>query len=98
MAVPGCRSRADADPGFADPGFDDSGWATLPVPSHWQPNGYGAPAYTNVLYLFLVDPPHVPTENPTGDHRLRFRLPADWDVERTRCCGSRGLTRSRGCG
>jgi beta-galactosidase len=75
--------RADAGPGFADPGFDDSGWATLPVPSHWQLHGYGAPAYTNVVYPFPVDPPRVPTENPTGDYRVRFRLPGGWDAERT---------------
>ncbi|HEV3497135.1 MAG TPA: glycoside hydrolase family 2 TIM barrel-domain containing protein, partial [Actinomycetes bacterium] len=74
--------RADADLGFADPGFDDSGWATIPVPSHWQLHGYGAPAYTNVVYPFPVDPPHVPTENPTGDYRVRFRLPDEWDAER----------------
>ena len=67
--------RADADDGFADPGFDDTGWATLPVPSHWQLHGYGAPAYTNVVYPFPVDPPHVPTDNPTGDYRVGFRLP-----------------------
>ena len=75
--------RADADPGFADPGFDDAGWASLPVPSHWQLHGYGAPAYTNVVYPFPVDPPHVPTENPTGDYRVGFRLPEGWDAERT---------------
>ena len=75
--------RATDDAGFADPRFDDSGWARLPVPSHWQLHGYGAPAYTNVRYPFPVDPPHVPTENPTGDYRVRFRLPAGWRAERT---------------
>ena len=75
--------RADADDGFAEPGFDDAGWATLPVPSHWQLHGHGAPAYTNVVYPFPVDPPHVPTENPTGDYRVGFRLPDGWDAERT---------------
>ena len=75
--------RAGTDPGFADPGFDDAGWASLPVPSHWQLHGYGAPAYTNVVYPFPVDPPHVPTENPTGDYRVGFRLPEGWDAERT---------------
>ena len=61
--------RAGTDPGFADPGFDDAGWASLPVPSHWQLHGYGAPAYTNVVYPFPVDPPHVPRANPTGEYR-----------------------------
>jgi beta-galactosidase len=75
--------RADGDTGFADPGFDDRGWDRLPVPSHWQLSGHGAPAYTNVAYPFPVDPPHVPSENPTGDYRVAFRLPAGWDAERT---------------
>jgi beta-galactosidase len=77
------RPRADGDLGFTDPGFDDGDWDRLPVPSHWQLHGYGAPAYTNVRYPFPVDPPHVPTENPTGDYRVGFRLPAGWDAERT---------------
>ena len=71
--------RADGDPGFADPGFDDRGWDLLPVPSHWQLHGYGAPAYTNVAYPFPVDPPHVPSDNPTGDYRVAFRLPPGWE-------------------
>jgi beta-galactosidase len=75
--------RADGDDGFADPGFDDRGWERLPVPSHWQLHGHGAPAYTNVVYPFPVDPPRVPSENPTGDYRVRFRLPEGWEAERT---------------
>src|SRR5688500_7916507 len=68
--------RAPAD--FADPAFDDAGWDELPVPSHWQLHGYGAPAYTNVAYPFPVEPPHVPDANPTGEYRRRFRLPEAW--------------------
>ncbi len=63
---------------FVDPGFDDASWDRLPVPSHWQLHGYGGPAYTNVVYPVPVDPPHVPDENPTGDHRVSFRVPEDW--------------------
>ena len=63
---------------FAGPVFDDREWDDLPVPSHWQLHGYGAPAYTNVKYPFPVDPPYVPDENPTGDYRRAFELPADW--------------------
>ena len=92
----GCRP-GPTPTGFADPGFDDSGWATLPVPSHWQLHGYGTPAYTNVVYPFPVDPPHVPTENPTGDYRRRFGFrPAG--TPSGPCCGSRGPTCSCGCG
>ncbi|MGR3938510.1 glycoside hydrolase family 2 TIM barrel-domain containing protein [Streptomyces sp. BRA346] len=54
------------------------GWEKLPVPSHWALHGHDAPQYTNIRYPFPVDPPRVPTENPTGDHRLVFDLPDDW--------------------
>jgi beta-galactosidase len=76
-------TRADVPSDFVDPGFDDAGWDSLVVPSHWQLHGYGAPAYTNVLYPFPVDPPRVPDENPTGDYRVTFSLPDGWDAERT---------------
>jgi beta-galactosidase len=68
----------EAPAGFADPGFDDGGWAELPVPAHWQLHGYGKPAYTNTRYPFPIDPPHVPTENPTGSYRRTVTVPAGW--------------------
>ncbi|SOD62730.1 beta-galactosidase [Streptomyces zhaozhouensis] len=55
-----------------------AGWHPLAVPGHWVLQGHGAPAYTNVRYPFPVDPPRVPTENPTGDHRRVFDLPEEW--------------------
>ncbi len=80
------------DESFAEPGFDDSGWDVLPVPSHWVLPGegsartatstpYGSPIYTNVQYPFPLDPPFVPDDNPTGDHRRSFTVP-DWGAER----------------
>ncbi|MDS0136769.1 MULTISPECIES: glycoside hydrolase family 2 TIM barrel-domain containing protein [unclassified Amycolatopsis] len=71
-------SLAAAPAGIESEDFDDSAWDELPVPSLWQLHGHGRPAYTNVPYPFPVDPPHVPSDNPTGDHRRRFDLPADW--------------------
>jgi beta-galactosidase len=73
---------ASIDPDVALAALDDSGWDETPVPSHWQLNGYGAPAYTNVLYPIPVDPPRVPNENPTGDYRRQFELPEGWDGQR----------------
>lgn len=70
-------SAAVADD-FAAPDHDDAGWARLPVPSHWVLHGHGKPAYTNVDYPIPVDPPFVPDENPTGDHRRAFDLPEGW--------------------
>ncbi|MGW3097534.1 glycoside hydrolase family 2 TIM barrel-domain containing protein [Streptomyces sp. NPDC001102] len=76
---------ADAeDDSFAEPGFDAGDWGEVTVPGHWVLQGdgaFGLPIYTNHLYPFPVDPPHVPTENPTGDHLRVFDLPADWPAE-----------------
>ena len=70
---------ADAeDDSFAREGYDAAGWAELRVPGHWVLQGHGSPVYTNHLYPFPVDPPRVPTENPTGDHLRVFDLPGDW--------------------
>ncbi|MET7703098.1 glycoside hydrolase family 2 TIM barrel-domain containing protein [Streptomyces sp. NPDC005485] len=70
---------ADAeDDSFADEGYDAGDWAEVAVPGHWVLQGHGAPIYTNHLYPFPVDPPRVPTENPTGDHLRVFDLPSEW--------------------
>jgi beta-galactosidase/beta-glucuronidase len=73
---------AHVDPAFADPDFGDADWADLAVPSMWQMHGHGAPHYTNINYPFPVDPPRVPSENPTGCYRRTFELPATWSGRR----------------
>jgi beta-galactosidase/evolved beta-galactosidase subunit alpha len=40
--------------------------------------GYGRPHYTNVQFPFPVDPPRVPTGNPTGSYRREFFVADDW--------------------
>ncbi|MFJ9249898.1 glycoside hydrolase family 2 TIM barrel-domain containing protein [Streptomyces sp. NPDC101776] len=72
-------ATADAeDDSFAEEGYDAGDWAEVTVPGHWVLQGHGSPIYTNHLYPFPVDPPRVPTENPTGDHLHVFDLPSDW--------------------
>lgn len=71
-------SPLEAPQDFAEAALDDSGWDLLPVPGHWQLHGYGRPQYTNVVYPFVIDPPRVPSENPTGSYRVRFDVPAAW--------------------
>ncbi|MFE7446286.1 glycoside hydrolase family 2 TIM barrel-domain containing protein [Streptomyces chartreusis] len=68
---------------FAAEGFDDQQWDCIPVPSHWVLQGdgaYGRPIYTNIQFPFPIDPPHVPDENPTGDYRRHFHVPAEWSA------------------
>ncbi|QCB95427.1 glycoside hydrolase [Cellulomonas shaoxiangyii] len=72
---------ADTGVDPADPG---DGWGSVPVPGHWQLAGapdawpHGRPAYTNVLFPVPVDPPRVPRDNPTGEYRRAFTVPAGW--------------------
>lgn len=63
---------------FYDDSFDTGEWGEIAVPGNWQMQGYGNPHYTNVVYPFPVDPPHVPTENPTGCYRRNFYIPKNW--------------------
>lgn len=80
----------DLTEGFEAVDFEpgDAAWPELPVPSSWQLRGipgapvYGAPAYTNVVYPFPVDPPRVPDENPTGEYRREFEVGGGFPVER----------------
>ena len=87
-----CPGRADLTPGFEAADFDDAHFDDLAVPSMWQlaglrqssghgPPEYGAPAYTNVVYPFPVDPPRVPGDNPAGEYRRHFSLPPEWDFD-----------------
>jgi beta-galactosidase/beta-glucuronidase len=73
---------AFVDEGFIKPDFDDADWDELRVPSCWQMHGYGRPHYTNVMYPFPVDPPYVPTHNPTGCYRRGFSIPPNWQGRR----------------
>ncbi|MDN3496442.1 glycoside hydrolase family 2 TIM barrel-domain containing protein [Planococcus sp. APC 4015] len=71
--------------------FDDSEWDEMRVPAHWVLEDFtplsGGPArsmrgtaegplYTNTALPIPLDPPRVSTENPTGDYRLVFDVPA----------------------
>lgn len=63
---------------FLSERFDARGWDSIQVPGHWQLQGYGTPHYTDLAYPFPVDPPRVPTENPTGTYWREFHIPQEW--------------------
>eukprot|EP00929_Paragymnodinium_shiwhaense_P078999 TRINITY_DN41006_c0_g1_i1.p1 TRINITY_DN41006_c0_g1~~TRINITY_DN41006_c0_g1_i1.p1 ORF type:complete len:1244 (+),score=201.97 TRINITY_DN41006_c0_g1_i1:43-3774(+) len=78
-------AHADEGPdGFERADFDDSAWGDIPVPGNWELNGYGYPIYTNVIYTFHSDPPHIKYRgadtqyNPVGSYRKTFDVPAQW--------------------
>lgn len=64
--------------GFMDKQEVIDGWDKIDVPSVWQLRGYDRMHYTDVLYLFPVNPPYVPTENPTGIYKRTFELDKKW--------------------
>ncbi|THF75105.1 glycoside hydrolase family 2 TIM barrel-domain containing protein [Cohnella fermenti] len=68
---------------FYETGFDTSGWDDIPVPSHWQLQGYDYPQYTNVNYPWIhqedLVPPFAPTKyNPVGSYVRTFEVPKAW--------------------
>jgi len=78
------ETPGEAPDAFLDDEFDASAFDRIEVPLNWQLDGHGAPHYTNVVYPFPVDPPEVPTENPTGSYRRTFYVDEDWDGRQIR--------------
>lgn len=77
--------------GFSEPDFLDTEWDTLKVPSCWEMKGYTNMHYTDVWYLFPINPPYVPSENPTGIYRRTVTIPETWD-------GKKKILRFEGAG
>ena len=67
---------------FYQSDFDTSSWDDIRVPGNWQVQGYGYPHYTDLIYPFPIDPPKVPSKNPTGCYRRNFTVPKRWDGKR----------------
>jgi Beta-galactosidase/beta-glucuronidase len=75
---------ADRPESFFAPEFDDASWASIPVPSCWEMQGYGVPVYTNIRYPFPANPPRTPHDyNPVGSYRTTFEVPREWNGRRT---------------
>jgi beta-galactosidase len=62
--------------------YDVSDWDDIPVPGNWELNGFGTPVYSNINYMFPVDPPKVDQDyNPVGSYKRTFDLPEDWSEQ-----------------
>lgn len=70
------------DPAFLTDTDHTTPTTPIEVPSNWQCQGFDRPIYTNVQYPFEVDPPRVPSDNPTGCYARTFSL-TEADLERT---------------
>jgi beta-galactosidase len=59
--------------------YDVSEWDEIPVPGNWELNGFGTPIYSNINYVFPVDPPKVNRDyNPVGSYKREFIISEDW--------------------
>ena len=86
-------SQRPAD--FYKEDYDVSDWATIPVPSNWEMQGYDRPIYANVEYPHANIPPYIDARkgfndggmnygiNPVGSYVRFFDLPQRWDKQRT---------------
>ena len=58
--------------------YDCSNWDDIVVPGNWQMQGYGKMHYSDFWFIFPINPPYVPTENPTGIYRRNFYISEKW--------------------
>lgn len=75
--------------------YDVSSWATIPMPSNWEMQGYDRPIYCNVEYPHSNTPPFIQARegfndngenygvNPVGSYVHIFDLPEGWEKNRT---------------
>ncbi len=72
----------DLPTNFQHPSFDDTMWGQMPVPGHWQLNGYDFPIYNDCYPLFpILDRPTIQNDNPTGAYRHTFTVKKREDQE-----------------
>lgn len=80
---------------FYQENYDVSGWATIPVPSNWEMQGYDRPVYANVEFPHADTPPYIRARqdvnpdgknygvNPVGSYVRYFDVPEEWLGKRT---------------
>lgn len=68
--------------GFYKEEFNIENWDNIIVPGNWQLQGYGKMHYSDLWYNFPINPPYVPTENPTGIYKREFVIDDSWTSER----------------
>lgn len=75
--------------GFYRPDFDTASMDNITVPGNWQLQGYGRMHYSDLWYNFPINPPYVPTENPTGIYKRTFFVDESFRDKRIilRFCG-----------
>lgn len=76
-----CPDPSAVPAGFYATAETGAGWDKIDVPGNWQLQGaYDPPVFSNIKYLFELDPPHIPADyNPVGLYKRTFTIPAEWE-------------------
>lgn len=62
--------------------YDDTEWREMPVPGHWQLNGFGSPCYNDAYALFpIMDDPAIQVDNLTGVYRKEIAISKEEEKE-----------------
>lgn len=80
-------------PDITSPNYPDKAPDKMEVPRSWQTmlgRGYDTPNYTNVVYPFPVDPPHIPENNPCGVYMRDFYVHPEM-LKKTVCINFEGV-------
>ncbi|MDC1106012.1 glycoside hydrolase family 2 TIM barrel-domain containing protein [Prolixibacteraceae bacterium] len=65
---------------FFNDDYNIKKWKKISIPSNWEINGYSFPIYTNIVYPFPKNPPHIPADNnPTASLKRSFTIPKSWN-------------------
>lgn len=74
---------------FYAPDFNTEEMFDIKVPGNWQVQGYGKMHYSDLWYNFPINPPYVPTENPTGIYKRQFTVDESFKDKKVilRFCG-----------
>lgn len=79
------KDLKDRPTDFFQTEYDDASWKEEKVPCNVEMQGYGEPIYTNVSYLWPLNPPTIDRGekgNPAISYRKSFVLPSDWDGQK----------------
>jgi len=84
----GCRwkfkfcatSNREEVPHVGEGGFSGvESWGDIEVPRSWETAGHGQAIYTNFVYPFKCDPPHIPAGiNHVGSYQTELWIPEEW--------------------
>jgi beta-galactosidase len=71
---------AQREKNFYKVDLDESNWSDIRVPGSWETEGFGVPVYSNIPYIFPLNPPYMDNDDlPIGTYRTWFEVDSSFD-------------------